>query len=138
MRALSLLPLLVLLAGCGGSHRLAPVSGHVTLNGKPLANAAVNFQPVAQGSSIDPGAGSGGFTDADGRYTLTLIGTTKTRGAVVGKHKVRVTLVQQSDSADDRPKPIKQLPTRYNRETTLEWEVKPGGTEAADFALTSP
>jgi hypothetical protein len=135
MRALFLVPLL-LLAGCGGPHHLARVSGRVTLNDKPLAKAAVVFQPIADGN-INPGPGSGGFTDADGRYTLTLTGT-KTRGAVLGKHKVRISLVPQDDSADDKPKPLKQLPLRYNRETTLVFEVRPGGTDSADFKLTSP
>jgi hypothetical protein len=137
MRAASLVPLLLLLAGCGPS-RLAHVSGRVTLDGKPLANAAVVFQPVADKDNPNPGPGSGGLTDADGRYTLTLTGT-KTRGVVLGKHKVRITLVPQTDSADDRPppKPSKPIPSRYNRDTTLEWNVT-GGTDAADFPLTSP
>ncbi len=137
MRAVSLVPpLLLLLAGCGGPHNLARVSGRVTLNGKPLSGAAVVFQPVAA-DNLNPGPGSGGFTDADGRYTLTLTGT-KTRGAVVGKHKVRITLVPDSDPADDRPKPTRQLPGRYNRATKLEFDVRPGGTDSADFPLKSP
>src|SRR5436309_1021087 len=107
MRWLPLLPLL-LLVGCSSEpYKVARVSGRVTLNGEPLANAAVVFQPVATGGDINPGPGSGGFTGSDGRYTLALTGK-KTKGAVVGKHKVRITLVQEGDSADDQPKPGKR------------------------------
>ncbi len=136
MRAASLAPLVLLLAGCGGPHHLARVSGRVTLNGQPLPKAAVVFQPIGA-ANADPGPGSGGFTDADGRYSLTLTGKT-TPGAVVGKHKVRITLVPDDNSADDTPKRTKRLPPKYNRETTLEFDVRPGGTDKADFDLKEP
>jgi hypothetical protein len=136
------LPLLAALAvcavGCGGPHNTVSVSGRVTLDGQPLPKAAVTFQPVLTQGNSNPGPGSGGFTDTDGRYTLKLIGT-ETRGALVGKHKVRISLVPpEADPADDRPKPFKQLPAKYSgTNTKLEFEVPAGGTESADFALTS-
>jgi hypothetical protein len=137
MRRLSLLPLVLpLLAGCGGGYSTAPVSGRVTLNGQPLANAAVVFQPVAS-EGHDPGPGSGGFTDQEGRYTLKVTGTGR-KGAVVGKHKVTITLVPDDDPSDDRPKRTRRLPARYSRHTKLECEVPPGGTDSANFDLTTP
>ncbi|HZT79944.1 MAG TPA: carboxypeptidase-like regulatory domain-containing protein [Gemmataceae bacterium] len=136
-RLLPVLPLL-LLAGCDtGPYKIAPVSGRVTLNGKPLANVAVTFQPIAPEGSIDAGPGSSGVTDADGRYTLTLIGKDR-KGAVVGKHKVRITYVPDAGAEDDAPRRFKQLPAKYNSRTTLECEVPPGGKKDADFALASP
>jgi hypothetical protein len=137
LRARPCVLLSLLLAGCGGPYSVAPVSGRVTLNGQPLAKAAVVFQPVAVQGNINPGPGSGGFTDADGRYTLTLTGK-DTPGAVVGKHKVRITLVPQSDPNDDTSRPTRQLPGRYNRDTKLEFDVLRGGTRSADFELKSP
>jgi hypothetical protein len=129
--------LLVLSTGCdSGPYKTARVSGRVTLNGSPLADAAVTFQPVAT-KGKDPGPGSGGVTDADGRYTLTLVGKT-TRGAVVGKHKVLITMYQKDDPADDRPKPVKRLPKRYNSKTELQFEVPSGGSDSADFNLKAP
>jgi hypothetical protein len=138
MRSSCLVPLLALLAGCGGApYKMARVSGRVTLNGQPLPHAAVTFQPVATQGHLNPGPGSGGFTDSDGGYTLKLIGT-DSAGAVLGKHKVRITLVPQEDSAEDRQKRSKELPAKYNKKTKLEYDVVPGGTDSADFLLTAP
>jgi hypothetical protein len=131
--------LAVLAAGCGGAHRTAPVSGRVTLNDQPLEGAAVLFSPVADGQA-EPGPGSGGITDKDGRYTLTLtVPGKEIPGALVGKHKVRITLVQKDDPSDDRPRFFRQLPARYNsKDTTLEIDVPADGTETADFPLKTP
>jgi hypothetical protein len=138
MRPLSLFPLLLpLLAGCGGEpYKTAPVSGRVTLKGKPLANAAVLFQPVATPGNNEPGPGSAGTTDADGRYALSLIGKDR-KGAVVGKHKVQVTMMaQDTNPADDRPQRTKRLPPGYRgKKTKLECNVPAGGTDSADFDL---
>jgi hypothetical protein len=131
----------VLLAGCGGEpYKIAPVSGRVTLNGQPLANAAVLFQPVATKDNANPGPGSGGITGADGRYALRLVGSNRD-GAVVGKHKVQITMAGKDDPADDRPrkKSGPALPRRYHgKDTKLDCDVPAGGTDSADFALTSP
>jgi hypothetical protein len=142
MRPLSLLPLLFLLAGCGEPYPTAPVSGRVTLDGKPLVHAAVMFSPVAPEGQNNPGPTSSGVTDDDGRYTLTT-DITKSKGAVVGKHKVRITyMAPEADPNDDRPKKSKPagppIPARYNSKATpLEWTVERGGTGSADFELTS-
>src|SRR5207245_3866773 len=83
-------------------YSVAPVSGRVTLNGKALANCEVMFQPVHTSGNYNPGPGSYGITDADGRFTLKLIGK-ESAGAVVGKHKVRFTMhVEAGDPSDDR------------------------------------
>ena len=143
LSCLMLLAGLVALAGCSkGPYETAPVSGRVTLDGQPVANAAVMFQPVAPEGNINPGPGSYGITDAEGRYSLKLIGK-ETRGAVVGKHKVRVeNYTDPGDSSDDRPrKPVKHanpIPGKYNRgEAILEFVVPADGTDQADFPLKS-
>jgi hypothetical protein len=135
--------LAVLAAGCSsGDYKVAKVSGKVTLNGKPIPRAAVMFQPVAIGKNINPGPGSTGVTDAEGRYTLTLVGT-DSKGAVVGKHKVRITNFEEpGDSADDRPRPAAKpavpVPPKYNKqEAILEFDVPARGSDAADFELDS-
>lgn len=68
-------------AGCGrGLPRTAPVSGTITLDGKPLAGVAVSFV-----NATAPRFGIA-TTDAAGRYVLTTF--TAGDGAVVGEHKV--------------------------------------------------
>jgi hypothetical protein len=140
---LSLLAALLVLAGCSkGPYDVAPVSGRVTLNGQPVANVAVMFQPMAAGGNYNPGPGSYGITDADGRYTLKLIGK-ETAGAVVGKHKVRIeNYTDPGDPSDDRPrKAVKHanpIPLKYNQgEAILDFDVPAGGTDKADWPLTS-
>jgi hypothetical protein len=129
-------------AGCGSGdpYTYAPVSGRVTLNSKPLPGATVRFQPVAAGTST-PGNGSSAITDADGRFTLEVVGK-KIKGAVVGMHKVGIDLAREpeNDPTDDRPKKFKRLPAKYSgKDSKLEFDVPAGGSDAANFELkTSP
>jgi len=79
---------LLLAVGCGGTG-YAPVSGTVQLDGEPLEDAKLIFEPVGDASGNASGNVSYGRTDAAGRYTLRcpLAGQD---GAVVGKHRVRI------------------------------------------------
>jgi len=132
----------LLLAGCSSEYQVASVSGRVTVDGKPVERAAVMFQPVAPPGNPNPGPGSYGISDADGRYTLKLIGK-ESAGAVVGKHKVRIeNYTDPGDPTDDRPrpraKPAIPIPSKYNRiDSLLEFDVPSKGTEQADFDLKS-
>jgi hypothetical protein len=149
-RLLILAILAGLSAGCRREeYQTALVSGRVTLDGQPVARVAVMFQPVAPPGNINPGPGSYGITDAQGRYTLRLMGK-ETPGAVVGKHKVRIENYTEPDlpSAtagglpDDRPKRSKPpglpIPLKYNAITPLlEYDVPAAGTDSANFELTS-
>lgn len=81
-------PAVLLTAGCDGSGSVVPVTGTVTLDGKPLADVEVVFHP-------DPAKGAGGdsasgFTDAQGRFTLRTERTGKD-GAALGFYRVVVT-----------------------------------------------
>src|SRR5438876_11824502 len=58
--------------GCGDS-KVASVSGTVKLDGEPLPNAVVIFQPLGDGE-MNPGVGSIGRTNDRGEYCLCLIG----------------------------------------------------------------
>jgi hypothetical protein len=133
---------LALTVGCGSGGKYAPVSGRVTLNGQPLANATVSFQPIAEGSLEAPAPGSTGQTNANGEFTLMSAGGRS--GAWVGKHRVRITAVaQQATTGDERPPrggwPMAdKIPARYNQDSKEEFTVPAGGTDKADFALTTP
>ena len=127
------------LAGCGGSDgfQLAPVSGTITLDGQPLAGATVSFQPAGGGATVGPG--SGAVTDASGKYELKTAEAKPRSGAAVGAHVVRITGVQeQRDAGDDTQRPMAKdpVPPKY-RDPGLTFEVPSGGTDKADFQLTS-
>lgn len=125
-----------MLTGCGGGPddmpELGQVAGTVTLDGSPLEGAEIAFQPTE-------GRPSHGTTDAEGKYTLKY--TEQEEGARVGKHKVRITTYREADPGADDPALQQALPERipakYNAETTLEAEVKPGENEPIDFPLDS-
>lgn len=83
-----LLWMLVALAGCGQGFPVAPASGVVLLDGSPLANASVTTQPIGT-NSRNPGPGSFGRTDAEGRFDLELVKPAM-RGAIIGEHRVMI------------------------------------------------
>ena len=82
-------------AGCGDNRKSAPVSGTVTVMGKPLADIGVNFEPVGTGA----GRGSFGRTDAAGNYTLRFTDNDQA-GALIGSHEVTFRDLQTSSTDD--------------------------------------
>jgi hypothetical protein len=82
-------------SGCGGNDKVVSVSGKVTHNGNPVPGLVVSFVP----QSATVAGVSTGTTDDQGQYTLTVF-KTGDRGAVVGAHKVWVSLPRQPESDD--------------------------------------
>jgi hypothetical protein len=120
------------LAGCYSAESdVVAVSGQVTLGGEPLAGAVVTMQPV-NASQRGRATGSVGRTDADGRYSLTLIDP-QLPGAVVGEH--RVTITTADSSIDDAKLPTGERVPRRWRNGSQTFVVPAGGTSTADFAL---
>jgi hypothetical protein len=77
------------LVGCGGL-KLVPVSGKVTLNGKPLAGVGVSFNPDASKGN-NARVSCTGRVNAQGQYTLTTTGVQGSdsgAGAPLGWYKV--------------------------------------------------
>lgn len=124
------------LVGCGGPYKVAPVSGKVTLDGQPLANVNVVFQPTGTKSGTAPGPGSMATTDAQGQYTLNLISESPQPGAVVGSHKVSFAPAVQKPNPGQEiatPNPLaSKIPTE-----SLDFEVPAAGTNQANFDLKS-
>jgi hypothetical protein len=113
---------LVLIAGCGKSGpQIAPVHGRITLDGQPLANADIKFQPDG------PERPSVGRTDAQGRYELMF--KRGQPGATVGPHTVRIWV-----SPDIVPNPP-VIAARFDAKSELHREVKSGDNEF-DFDVT--
>ena len=125
------------LAGCGGGAApvptvgaVLPVSGHVTLGGKPLPGGSVILRPD-KGKGNDSTLTPSGDIQPDGSYTIKTIDKT---GAPPGWYKVTVT--------GGLPLPGAQtvsVPQRYASEadTPLAVEVVENAPAGAyDFKLT--
>ncbi len=132
-----------LLTGCGGKdYRTAPVSGRVTLDGRPLADVGITFVPLAKDRK-DPrvGPGSLGRTDAEGRFSLKTV--EGDRGAVPAEHVVRMSMAEapRGQAGGDGlalPQAAARTPLpRAARDGTLRFTVPPEGTDEADFELVS-
>jgi len=123
----SCLMLVVLcISGCSGSGEpIADVSGTVTLNGTPVPQTQVMFEPTAGGRS------SVGMTDADGNYTLTYLH--EGDGALIGEHLVRLT-TRRGTKRDDQGRVVvagveEKFPPEYNSESTQKVTVESGDNE---------
>lgn len=120
------------------------VSGTVTLDGKPLANATIYFTPDAK----DMGSGSSATTDANGKYELaTRVDGQSKKGAIPGKYRVWFSrLVDPKGNpipADSETPPadlgaMESLPPRLSDVNLTEEraEVSAGG-DTIDFKLTT-
>lgn len=76
-------------AGCQKNpHRVAPVHGRVTLDGRPLAVGRVMLAPIADGNALDAGKPAYGWIQPDGSYQLSTYSPSD--GAIVGKHWVTI------------------------------------------------
>ncbi len=139
--------LFFLVAGCGGGRgdanlpKLVPVSGTVTLDGKPLSGATVSFLPVG----ATRGRTCYGATDAEGRYELML--DEEHKGAPEGEFAVLCNKWIMPDGSDyprdTDVSPLESnakelLPPRYSLDGTSELKATvPAGGGTIDFALTS-
>jgi hypothetical protein len=140
------LPLLLvaLVAGCGKSYNVAPVSGRVTLDGHPLAHAQIRFLPTG-GEDLPP---SFGVTDDDGSYELHLL-TDGSLGAIVGENHVTISKDEKNKeimmeavgrmmkSGGRMSRPGDLVPAKYNRRSELSCNVPPSGKTDANFDLKS-
>ncbi len=105
-----------MMIGCGKSEvPLAHVEGTILLDGQPLANAIVEFQPEGPVGKVRPSIGE---TGPDGKYKLRF--SRDRWGAVVGNHKVLITTF--SPSGDGKFK--ERVPATYNSATTLRRTVE--------------
>jgi len=138
MRARLLLGcVLVACLGCG-SGKFVPVSGRVTLNGEPLAGATVSFEPLTEPGAAPPPTGSLGKTDEKGEFALQT--TSGENGAVVGKHRVRIFLPDEQTTGDERQRGgavAGKLPSKFNADSDMTFDVPPRGTSEAVFKLTT-
>ena len=123
--------------GCGGSEfDLAPVSGVVTLNGEPLANARVSFQPRRSGDAVNSGPASYATTDERGHFQLHAIDGSI--GAVVGTHDVTVsTFLANPDRSVEQVRIVakERVPRQYQRPGSLVFSVPQEGNQETRVEL---
>jgi hypothetical protein len=126
---ISCLTFLIYLAGCGGPAHpdVGRVSGVVTLDGQPLPDATVMFQPTSGRASV-------ATTDKTGKYSLVYLDGVP--GALLGAHKV---IIRTEIPGEDGQPPIakEKLPKKYHDQTELTAEVKPQPS-TINFELQSP
>ena|SRR6476659_431010 len=145
MRFLAACGLLTAVVGCSGGPKFAPVSGVVKLDGQPYGNAVISFQPIGTDANPEPGRGSSAYTDANGRFELLTDDARK--GAVVGKHRVRI-MTRGNDVYGQLPgggggspdeaqasRTVDPIPPEWNALSNVEFDVPAGGTDQANFNI---
>jgi len=132
--------LTLLAAGCSGHKgpKLVPVSGKVTLDGKPLPGGVVNFFPdKAKGNDSQNTAT--GTIDSSGTYKLT---SNAKEGAALGHYKVTVATEMPPGAdmkAGEMPPKLPPINSKYKLidQTPLSVEVvESPGTGAYDLKVT--
>lgn len=122
------LAIVPLLSGCGSGPRLYPVTGKVTLDGAPVAGAAVTFVPdPAKGNTLKIIAT--GQSGPDGTFTLKTEGDA---GAPAGWYQVSVMTRMSgmmTGSADARAQAINP---RFEQAATSGIAVEVVAAPAAD------
>lgn len=141
------------LLGCGKKHSCVPVSGVVTVDGKPEGGIKLYFAPMATEDSVDSGPYSTGVTDENGGFVLES--RHGDAGAVVGKHRVTLKYADpgaagkalMTPEAEEMRKQIMEIRKgrhiKVNREdeartpVIVEVSVPSDGTETLKIELTS-
>lgn len=129
----ALMAILVISLGCGSrGPEIASVSGRVTMDGKPLANATIVFSP-------ENGRPAGARTDADGNYVLNF--TEGRQGAIPGPNTIQITTVRDAEK-DENGKTVvpgskETVPMEYNAASKLTFTVEPRKKNIANFDLKS-
>ena len=109
------------LIGCGDQGDRPPlgkVTGHVTVNGEPLAGVIISFKP-------EVGRAAAGLTDANGFYRLQYV--QGVNGAKVGTSTVSFSWPTGSSGSV-------AIPEKYGSKSTLSEEVT-SGSNTFDFDL---
>ncbi len=133
-RLLVAIVLAVALSGCGEVDELPrqEVSGTVTLDGKPLEQGVIQFQPTTPEQATAAGA-----TIEAGAYSIA-----RSEGPVPGKYKV--TIFSSADDAPEEEMPgglsplrTERIPPEYNLNSTLTADVTEEGPNTFKFELKS-
>ncbi len=120
---------LLALAGCAGDN-MAEVKGMVKVNGTPIEKGAMTFYPV-DGKSPTTGCGI-----KDGQYDCQVpFGTMKVAISMPQVYMMKK-LYPNDPKSPEAPMSKESLPAKYNAQSELKIDVKPGLNEK-DFELVT-
>lgn len=127
-------------AGCGGDSGLVvhSVTGAVTQDGAPVADAVVGFSPA---TPVDGFAGAQATTDAQGRFDVIIpavAGKQQLHGLPPGQYHVTVVKMQSGPGAASLSNPPKNvLPAKYAtpESSPLSATVNADGENVVDLKL---
>lgn len=105
-----------LLSGCRGhGYELAPVEGTVLCDGEPMSpgslKAIIIFSPIGETEgdvTEQPGKAATSPIDANGKFVLSTFGDQD--GAIVGKHRVRITIAEAGEDEEEQDAEASQGP----------------------------
>lgn len=126
---------IVTLGGCGDGIPRASVEGTVTLDGAPLAQGAIKFEPMPGTAGVVTGT-----EVKDGKFTLS-----SNAGAAPGWNRVEITAMKKSGKmvqAALAPEGtmteelVSAIAPRFNVDSELKFEVK-AGANTANFDVKS-
>ena len=137
---LLLLPLVVL-TGCGGvtgdNLDREPVTGTVTLDGKPLSDGSIQLLPASSHEGVAAGA-----MITDGKFSIE-----RKEGLVPGDYRVVISSSEGGQATapageapgtvDPATLPKERIPAKYNINSSLTATIKPGTDNALEFPLVS-
>ncbi|MDB5338247.1 MAG: hypothetical protein JWN70_3866 [Planctomycetaceae bacterium] len=131
---LFLIAVMLLSCGCGGDNvRKTAVKGEVLLDGKPVPQGRITFEPT--GGTTGPASGA---SIKNGAFEISA-----ENGVTVGKNLVRINSnkptgkkVKSSISSDMLDETVEGIPEKYNSKSKLEKEIEEGPNEIS-FDLES-
>jgi len=96
--------------------------GVYTLNGEPLKDALVQFQP-----QLSDGSPSYGSTDQAGQYEMFF--SQQKKGALIGEHLVQISTSNENEHIREK------LPPKYRADSTIIKTVVAGETNVINFEI---
>lgn len=131
--------------GCGNRIAVAPCTGHLSLDGKPLSDCLVRFSLAESPVGLEnvPAIGQ---TDSEGRFSMATMERSPRNGAPVGECIVMIGYnptppkgYMPEDYATTREYQVAKPKFPENATNgTLRFTVPSGGTKNAHIELTTP